>query len=197
MTNKEEFIDICHRDIRRQGIEDLLAWLEKSDFYTAPASTKYHGCHEGGLLEHSLNVYHYLAKRLKYWGNNSYNDETIAICALFHDLAKVNLYQKGVKNIKNTDTGKWETIETYQINEKFPCGDHADKSVIILQNYIKLKSDEIMSIAAHMGGWTSAVKGGSQFIGKIFETCPLAVHLHLADMEATYLVETRCTSVFL
>lgn len=187
MTNKEEFLEICSC-IKRDGINDLLEWLEKSDFYMAPASTKFHGNYAGGLLAHSLNVYRAL-KDLVQLHKLSVSEETIAIVALFHDTAKVNLYQKGVRNVKNVETGKWETVEAYHIEEKFPCGDHADKSIIILQNFIKLKSDEIMAIAAHMGGWTSSVKGGSQFVSKIFEKSPLAVLLHLADMTATYLYE--------
>ncbi len=190
MTNKERFLELCSK-VKREGIEDLVKWLEASDFFYAPASTRFHGAYAGGLLEHSLNVYDCLMKRMQYWENDTYDEESIIISALFHDVAKINLYQKGTKNVKNQVTGKWETVETYQIEEKFPCGDHADKSIIILQNFIKLKPEEIMAIAAHMGGWTSAVKGGSQFVGKIFDTCQLAVHLHLADMEASYLVEKR------
>lgn len=190
MTNKERFLELCSK-VKREGIEDLVKWLEASDFFYAPASTRFHGSYAGGLLEHSLNVYDCLVKRMQHWENDTYDEESIIISALFHDVAKINLYQKGTKNVKNQATGKWETVETYQIEEKFPCGDHADKSIIILQNFIKLKSEEIMAIAAHMGGWTSAVKGGSQFVGKIFDTCQLAVHLHLADMEASYLVEKR------
>jgi hypothetical protein len=190
MTNKERFLELCSK-IKREGIEDLVKWLETSDFFYAPASTKFHGSYAGGLLEHSLNVYDCLVKRMQHWEDVTYDDESIIISALFHDVAKINLYQKGTKNVKNSVTGKWETVEIYQIEEKFPCGDHADKSIIILQNFIKLKPEEIMAIAAHMGGWTSAVKGGSQFVSKIFETCQLAVHLHLADMEASYLVEKR------
>lgn len=190
MTNKERFLELCSK-VNREGMSELLKWLESSDFYYCPASTRFHGAYAGGLLEHSLNVYDCLVKRMQHWGNDTYDEESIIISALFHDVAKINLYQKGTKNVKNQVTGKWETVETYQIEEKFPCGDHADKSIIILQNFIKLKPEEIMAIAAHMGGWTSAVKGGSQFVGKIFDTCQLAVHLHLADMEASYLVEKR------
>lgn len=190
MNSKERFLGLCSK-VKREGIADLVKWLESSDFFYAPASTRFHGSYAGGLLEHSLNVYDCLVKRMQHWENDTYDEESIIISALFHDVAKVNLYQKGTKNVKNQVTGKWETVETYQIEEKFPCGDHADKSIIVLQNFIKLKPEEIMAIAAHMGGWTSAVKGGSQFVGKIFETCQLAVHLHLADMEASYLVEKR------
>ena len=74
-----------------------------------------------------------------------------------------------------------------EIDEKFPCGEHADKSVILIQNFMHLEPEEILAIRAHMGGWDTAVKGGNAFIGKIFERSKLAVLLHLADMEATYL----------
>lgn len=189
MTNKQEFIDICHRDIRRQGIEDLLAWLEKSDFYTAPASTKYHGCHEGGLLKHSLNVYDALCNLLQLH-HIDVGAETTAIVALFHDACKINFYRKGKRNIKDED-GHWIEKTVYEIDEKFPCGDHADKSIILIQQYMKLTPDEIFAIRAHMGGFDTSVKAGSYFIGKIFEASPLAVCLHLADMTATYLYENE------
>lgn len=76
-----------------------------------------------------------------------------------------------------------------EVDEKFPCGEHADKSIIILQNFIRLEPEEILAIRAHMGGWDTAVKGGNAFIGKIFERSKLALLLHLADMGATYLME--------
>ena len=78
----------------------------------------------------------------------------------------------------------------YEIDEKFPCGDHADKSIIILQNFMRLTAEEILAIRAHMGGWDNAVKGGNGFVGKIFERSKLAVLLHVADMKATYFMES-------
>ena len=54
---REEFLTLCRNNIHRDGLEDLLSWLQKSDFFTAPASTKYHGAYEGGLCEHSMDVY--------------------------------------------------------------------------------------------------------------------------------------------
>lgn len=186
MTNKEEFLEICSC-IKRDGINDLLDWLEKSDFYIAPASTKFHGNYAGGLLAHSLNVYRAL-KDLVQLHKFSVPEETIAIVALFHDACKINLYRQGVRNVKD-ETGHWVEKIVYEIDEKFPCGDHADKSIIIIQQYMKLTPEEILAIRAHMGGWDNSVKGGSYCIGKIFEKSPLAVLLHLADMTATYLYE--------
>ncbi len=118
---------------------------------------------------------------------NSYPAETVAVVSLLHDICKVNFYKKGFRNVKDEETGQWYKKEVYEIDEKFPCGEHADKSVILIQNFMHLEPEEILAIRAHMGGWDTAVKGGNAFIGKIFERSKLAVLLHLADMEATYL----------
>lgn len=195
MTHKEmegRFCGIVSDTISREGIDRLMDWLETSDFFIAPASTKYHGAYEGGLLEHSLNVYDCLNKQLEAAGlQGKYKKESVAIVALFHDICKVNFYKKGFRNVKDEESGQWHKKEVYEIDERFPCGDHADKSVIILQNFIRLEPDEILAIRAHMGSWDNAVKGGNGFVGKIFERSPLALCTHLADMMATYLLEER------
>ena len=65
MTDKEQFLDIYKTNITRDGADKLLDFLEnKSDFFTAPASTRFHGACEGGLLRHSLNVYECLVQYL-------------------------------------------------------------------------------------------------------------------------------------
>lgn len=186
---KTEFLELYHALIARDGKEDLLDWLTQSDFFTAPASTRFHGNHEGGLLEHSINVYHCLVGLLEHAGlKNQYSDETIAIVSLLHDICKVNYYKKGTRNVK--ENGVWVQKEVYEVDEKFPCG-HGEKSVIILQNFIRLTPEEICAIRAHMGGFDTSVKGGEYFIGKIFERSKLALLTHLADMEATYLIEEK------
>lgn len=157
--------------------------------FTAPASTRFHGNHEGGLLEHSINVYNSLVSLLENTGlKENYSNETIAIVALLHDVCKVNYYKKGTRNVK--ENGVWVQKEVYEVDEKFPCG-HGEKSVIILQNFIHLDSEEIFAIRAHMGGFDTSVKGGEYFIGKIFERSNLALLTHLADMESTYLLEEK------
>lgn len=185
--NKELFLEICRTQIHREGIDELLAWLIETDLFTAPASTRFHGDHEGGLVEHLLNVYRCLKARVAADELCGVSEESVAIVALFHDLCKVNFYKKGSRNVKVD--GVWVSKDVFEIDEKFPCGDHADKSVIILQNFIKLLPEEILAIRAHMGAFDSAVKGGSWFIDRIFERSRFAVHTHLADMEATYLME--------
>jgi HD superfamily phosphohydrolase YqeK len=188
MTEKQRFLEICNTEIKREGLSKLLDWLEKSDFYEAPASTKYHGNYAGGLLKHSLNVYDCLKRIASHYEEKNISAESIAIAALFHDVCKVNFYQKGYRNVKD-DHGKWVQKEIYEINEKFPIG-HGEKSCIILQWFFgKLEIHELLAIRYHMGSFDAAVKGGDFGISKAYEMAPLAAMLHLADLEATYLWE--------
>lgn len=187
---KNRFLSIYKELVTRDGADAFLTWLDESDFFVAPASTRFHGCHEEGLLEHSLNVYDCLKKNVERANlQGTYSPETIAVVSLLHDICKVNYYKKGFRNVKDDETGQWYKKEVYEVDEKFPCGEHADKSIIIIQNFMRLEPEEILAIRAHMGGWDTAVKGGNAFVGKIFDRSKLAVLLHLADMEATYLLE--------
>ena len=184
---KGRFIEEFTTHIKREGSDELLGWLQSSDFLSAPASTKFHGSYDGGLLEHSLNVYDCLKNEIEAAGlSDVYSVETVAIVSLLHDVCKANFYKKSTRNVK--ENGQWTTKEVFEIDEKFPCG-HGEKSVIILQNFIHLDAEEIFAIRAHMGGFDTSVKGGDFFIGKIFERSNLAVLLHIADMKATYLLE--------
>ena len=189
MSVKEEILEICRRDIHREGIEKVLSWLETSDFFTAPASTKYHGNFEGGLAQHSLYVYKELNKILQCYGL-SIEPETVAIVSLFHDICKVHYYKRSFRKSKDAK-GNWIDVPYYEVDELFPGGEHADKSIIILQQFMQLMPKEILAIRGHMGGFDTSVKGGSFMIGKIFEKCPLAVCLHFADMAATYFDEVK------
>lgn len=185
--HKDRFLYIYRETIHRDGSAELLSWLEDSDFFTAPASTRFHGSHPGGLLEHSLNVYDCFLQELCAEGlTGAYTPENVSICALLHDVCKVNFYKKGTRNVK--EDGRWVAKEVYEIDEKFPCG-HGEKSVIILQNFLRLEPEEILAIRAHMGGWDDSVKGGARFIGNIFERSKFAALLHVADFKATYLKE--------
>lgn len=185
---KKRFISICQTEIRRGGIDSLLQWLENSDFYVAPASTRFHGNYKGGLLEHSLNVYEALKKLVELHPEQQISDESIAIAALFHDLCKVNYYMVSSRNVKDEKTGLWHKEPFYKADDQYPVG-HGEKSVIILMKHMSLTDDEIYAIRWHMGGFDSAVKGGDFGSSKAYEICPLAVLLHLADMTASYLME--------
>lgn len=180
MSNKELFISICEEHINRSGAENLIAWLERSDFFTAPASTKYHNAFEGGLCAHSLNVFNRF---------DCENQETRAICALFHDICKANYYKVDYRNAKN-EAGVWEKVPYYAVDDQLPYG-HGEKSVYILSGFLKLTREEAMAIRWHMGGFDDTAKAGSYYMSDAFRMFPLACKLHIADMQATYLDEMR------
>lgn len=186
MTNKETFLSICREDIKRDGIEDLLKWLEDSDFFAAPASTRLHGNYEGGLCEHSLNVHRELT-RLNDIYQLGYSKETIAVTALFHDLCKVNYYKRGTRNVKD-ENGNWVVKEVYEVDERVPLG-HGEKSCIILQWYIKLSLEELLAIRWHMGGFDSATKGGDYSLSKAQDNSKLVTLISVADLIASNLFE--------
>ena len=175
---KERFITLL-RETDRYGLEDLILWLEKSDFFTAPASTKYHLAKEGGLLEHSLNVFDNLQEE-----DFEHDRSTLIIVALLHDICKANFYTVSERNVKRD--GEWVKEPFYTIDDQYPIG-HGEKSVIIAQKYIKLTDEEIAAIRWHMG--LSESKENYNYINKAFYKYPLALSLHIADLKATYLDE--------
>lgn len=185
MGYQEEFCEIWTREVHRPGAEKLLDWLFTTDFFRAPASTKFHGACEQGLVMHSLNVYHALMDRFFEEGDNS---ESMAICGLLHDLCKTNYYKPGTRNVKNEITGQWEKVPTFNVEDQFPYG-HGEKSVYLIERFIRLKPAEAVAIRWHMGGFDDAVRGGCYAISNAFDSYPLAVKLHLADLTATYLME--------
>lgn len=191
MTNKEEFLQIYNEYVKRQGSQEFLDWLLKTDFFTAPASTKYHGACEGGLLLHSLNVYKTLRER--YFEEGKDSEESFAICALLHDLCKAQFYKVSTRNVKNDVTGQWEKVPYYTVEDAFPYG-HGEKSVFLIERFMRLKTSEAMAIRWHMGGFDDSARGGSFAISLAYEKYPLAVKLHLADLESTYFKEKN-TSV--
>lgn len=181
--SKHRFQSLCDEHIRRDGIHKLMDWLEKSDFYTAPASTRYHGSHAGGLLEHSLNVYDALKDLCAlHAGRISATDESIAIVSLFHDLCKVNFYKPDTRNVKVN--GVWTAVPTYTIEEKFAYGGHGSKSVFLVERFIRLEPEEAVAINCHMGAWD-----GDKYVSSVYERSPLAFLLHVADETASFMME--------
>ncbi len=184
---KQQFLDIFSEFVHRPGSAKLLEWMETTDFFTAPASTRFHAAYEGGLLEHSLNVYHVF--RDKHFEEGTDDPESAAIVTLLHDLCKAGFYTIEMRNRKN-ERGQWEKVPVYAIDDRFPYG-HGEKSVFLIERFMKLKNEEAVAIRWHMGGFDEAVRGGSFALAHAFERFPLAVKLHLSDLEATYLCETR------
>ena len=191
MDYKEEFITIYKDKIHRNGSAELLEWMQRTDFFTAPASSKFHCACEQGLVMHSLSVYHTLVE--KYFEEGTDSEESFAICALLHDLCKAQFYKTSFRNVKNDETGQWEKKAYYSVEDAFPYG-HGEKSVYLIERFMRLKPAEAMAIRWHMGGFDESVRGGSYSLSIAYEKYPIAVKLHLADLESTYLRE-RNTSV--
>jgi len=193
MTAKEEFIQIYQEKITRKGSERFLEYLtsDQSDFFTAPSSTRFHGAYEGGLVQHSLNVYHclvdYLSRpRTKELYRMNYSDETVALVSLLHDICKLNFYVPSTRNVKIN--GKWETVPSYTIEDPLPYG-HGEKSVYIISSYMHLSREEAFAIRYHMGFSNAFSPEQTGNVGKAFEMFPLALALNVADMEASYYLE--------
>lgn len=189
--SKEEFISIYTENIKREGADKLLTYLtsDSCDFFTAPASTRFHSAYNGGLCDHSLNVYHclkdYLERpRVKELYGLDVTDETIAIVALLHDICKTNCYKPSTRNVKDSH-GVWHTVPTYSFEDDMPYG-HGEKSVYIISGYMRLSREEAFAIRYHMGFSGNEDKMN---VGNAFEKFPLAFALSTADMEATYFME--------
>ncbi len=192
MDYKEEFKKIYLEKISRSGAPELLAWLNSTDFFTAPASTRFHCACPGGLVRHSVSVYQVM--REKHFDPETDSEESFAICALLHDICKAQFYKQGTRNVKNETTGAWEKRPYYTIEDSYPYG-HGEKSVFLIERFLRLKTSEAIAIRWHMGGFDDAVKGGSFTISQAYEKYPLAVKLHLSDLESTYLREKGTSAV--
>ena len=186
---KEEFCRIFTENVKRHGAKELLDWLCKTDFFTAPASTKYHCACTNGLVMHSLSVYDVLLE--KHFDEETDSLESFTICALLHDLCKAQFYKVSTRNVKNEETGNWEKVPFYAVDEVFPYG-HGEKSVFLIERFMKLRIEEAMAIRWHMGGFDD---GGGFTISVAYQKYPLAVKLHLADLESTYLREKNTSTV--
>lgn len=187
MDIKEEFLNIAKRDIHRDGINDLLCWLDGTDFFTAPASSRYHGACPSGLVMHSLNVYRHLVLLVEVYGEEWMTNESLAIVALFHDLCKVGCYKVSTRNVKNDQTGQWEKVPFYKFEEDFPFGGHGSKSMYLVQHFMMLDPEEAAAINCHMGPWDRQDYGKP---GDVYENNRLAWLLHVADEAATFIDKT-------
>ena len=179
---KEEFIELL-KSTKREGVDEIINFLEKTDFFKAPASTRFHGNYEGGLLEHSMKVYVILKHKVK----NSVidinvGDDTLIIVALLHDICKANYYKVDFRNAKN-ERGEWEKVPYYTVDDTIPYG-HGEKSVMMITEYMKLTSEEKYCIRWHMGFTEPKELYGT--ISLAYKKYPLALLMHEADLEATY-----------
>ena len=182
---KQRFLELCRSVIHREGLEELLAWLGKVDFFEAPASTKYHGAYPGGLCQHSLDVWEY-AQKLAPLSPAPIPEESLAIASLFHDVCKCSLYRTDYRNQKID--GEWQRVPVYVADERFHFGGHGSKSVYQVQYFMKLEPAEAAAINCHMGfsdGSPSTVRD----VGSAYGQFPLSWVVHAADEAATYLLK--------
>ena len=192
MDYKQKFIEYYQTNIHREGADRLLEWLQTTDFFTAPASTRYHCACPAGLVMHSINVYEVMME--KHFDPEADSAESFALCALLHDVCKAQFYKVSSRNVKNERTGQWEKVPYYVIEDAFPYG-HGEKSVFLIERFVRLKPAEATAIRWHMGGFDDAARGGNFSISVAYDKYPIAVKLHLADLEATYLREKETSAV--
>ena len=192
MDYKQKFIEYYQANIHREGADRLLEWLQTTDFFTTPASTRYHCACPSGLVQHSVNVYEVMME--KHFAPETDSAESFALCALLHDVCKAQFYKISTRNVKNEKTGQWEKVPYYTIEDAFPYG-HGEKSVFLIERFVRLKPAEATAIRWHMGGFDDAARGGNFSISVAYDKYPIAVKLHLADLEATYLREKETSAV--
>lgn len=186
---KEEFLEIFNQYVTRPGKDKLLDWMSKTDFFSTPASTKYHCACPQGLVMHSVSVFNVMME--KHFDEENDSVESFAITALLHDLCKANFYKSSTRNVKNEETGKWEKVPYYVVEDAFPYG-HGEKSVFLIERFMRLKIDEAMAIRWHMGGFDESA---NYSMSQAYEKFPLAVKLHLSDLESTYLREKHTSII--
>ena len=192
MDYKQKFIEYYQANIHREGAARLLEWLQTTDFFTAPASTRYHCACPAGLVMHSINVYEVMME--KHFDPETDSAESFALCALLHDVCKAQFYKVSSRNVKNERTGQWEKVPYYVIEDAFPYG-HGEKSVFLIERFVRLKPAEATAIRWHRGGFDDAARGWNFSISVAYDKYPIAVKLHLADLEATYLREKETSAV--
>lgn len=198
--NREIFLDYCRKYIQRDGLEKLLTYIESTDFFTAPSSTKFHLNTPGGLCKHCINVFetamqineHILLPRQQREESifpQPLSTESIAIVALFHDVCKCNIY-KEVDRWRKNDAGKWETYKGYEVNDEFPFG-HGEKSCHMVNYYLRLKRDELLAIRWHMGMFDVGESGSANRFSfySAMEITPLVVLMQMADMASSHWFE--------
>jgi hypothetical protein len=183
--NKEQFLNLL-KGISRPGTDRLIEWLEtKSDFFIAPASTMFHGNYEGALVEHSLNVYKLFKEKNERY-DLGLSEDSVKIMALLHDLCKANFYKPSTRN-KKID-GQWKQLPWYDIDDSFPVG-HGEKSVIMIQQFIRLSAEEMLGIRWHMGGYVA--NDDYRTLSNAWDKYKSGTCLHTADLEASNILEIK------
>jgi len=187
----KEFEEIFKKHVKREGADKILEYLKSTDFFTSPASTRFHGNFNGGLVEHCVRVYNRFRNLLENEFGKDYLkkdgiEESIAIIALLHDVCKVNCYKTEMRNVK--EDGAWVQKPYYAYQDPLPYG-HGEKSVYMITAYMRLTREEAMAINWHMGAFDARAKDSNSTLNTAFHQYPLALLFHTADMLTSYLDE--------
>lgn len=209
IANKAKFLEILRGEVKRDGIEKLITWLDSTDFYEAPATGKYTLSCKGGLVEHSLNTYKTLMLLVARYRDQNPNylldleegyseedreqallelDESLAICALLHDICRADCWVEDVRNVKNNATNKWEAVPYFKWDEKFIYG-HGEKSAYIIQQYMRLYVEEAQAIRYHSMGRDPLSNTIDSSFQLLYEVSPFASAVGLAIAEADYILD--------
>ena len=183
----DRFLELYKQYITRPGSAELLEWLLSSDFFNAPASTRFHGDYPGGLADHSVHVWEELVRLLRAYPEVKVTGETVAVVSLLHDLCKVGCYKTEMRNKK--ENGIWKSVPFYTFKEDFCYGGHGSKSVFLIQRFMPLSEQEAVAINCHMG--FADRSPGDYSLGGAYEQFPLAWLLHVADESASYIRESN------
>lgn len=144
-------------------------------------------------MQHSAEVYSQLDDLMQMYANvlnDPIDHDTTLICGLLHDVCKINFYKASTRSVKDDETGEWSKVPCYIINDQMPIG-HGEKSVIILQQFMQLKKEEVLAIRWHMGGFDDTARSwaGGMSMGRAASECKLVTLLQMADMAASNLME--------
>lgn len=173
MTDKERLDLMMATNLSEIVKEDFLKWLAENGFFTAPASTKYHGNYEGGLFDHSFMVMNLLIELTEKNGLEWRNPSSPYIIGMFHDLCKIDQYRHPIY-----DPDEWE------YNTETLLKGHGDKSVMLLSQHMKLTEEEVLCIRYHMGAFTD--KEEWRDYTRAVHRYPNVLWTHHADMIASH-----------
>jgi 23S rRNA maturation-related 3'-5' exoribonuclease YhaM len=192
---KQKIIELL-RSTQRPGIENLINHMEEIGFFTAPCSTQYHLCKEGGLAEHSLNVFHNMwdvaaATGFAFLGDREQTRNNIIIASLLHDLGKSGQFGKPnyIPNMIQDKKNKGEYVRSeakpYETNKDLLAVPHEIRSIHIASQFIELTEQESFAILFHNG-----LYGDLKYAYTGKET-PLSMLLHFSDMWCSRVVEVE------
>ena len=163
----------------------FIQWVEKTDFFTAPASTKYHDAHRCGLVKHTLLVAKVMLDLAKLPQFSGINISDAILTALVHDLCKINFYEEYIRNVKDNNTGNWYEQKAYRCKgSQIPLG-HGVTSLYMAMRFFCINMDQALAIRWHMSDYTASEHEKYDLMEA--NKCPMVQMLQIADRMASTL----------